>query len=322
MSEVTRRSLMVGGAALTLAGASHRSAQAAAPAAGRQAPGIYRYKVGDFEVTAINDGAGKRPLGAEFVRNAPLEDVRKALEEAFLPTDSLTISYTVTVINTGKRLVLIDTGTGSANPNGGQLAQNLEAAGLDPKAIDTVIISHFHGDHIGGLRNADGSLAFPNAEIMVPQPEWAFWMDEGEMSRAAEGRKPNFKLVRKVFGPNERDIKQYEADAEVAPGITSIAAYGHTPGHMIFRVASGTQQVVILSDTTNHPALFVRNPTWQAVFDMDGDMAADTRRKVLDMVAAERSLVAGYHFPFPAIGHIAKDGERYELVPVNWQPTL
>lgn len=323
MTMLNRRDLMAGGTALAVAGlALSQPAQATAPAAARQVPGIYRHKVGNFELTAVNDGAGKRKLEASFVKNAPLEDVQKALAEAFLPIDTLTISYTPIVINTGSRLVLVDTGTGPANPGGGQLVSNLEAAGIDAKAIDTVLITHFHGDHIGGLRDAQGQLAFPNAEIMVPNAEWAFWMDDGEMSRAAEGRKPNFELVRKTFGASVKDIKRFEADTEVVAGITAVAAYGHTPGHTIFRVASGSEEMLLLADTTNHPALFVRHPTWQAMFDMDGGKAAETRRSVLEMVADERIAVAGYHFPFPAIGHIAREGEGYELIPVAWQPKL
>jgi glyoxylase-like metal-dependent hydrolase (beta-lactamase superfamily II) len=323
MSALTRRGLMAGSAAIAISTlARPHASSAAAPAAGRQVPGIYRYKIGDIEVTAVNDGAGTRKLDNTFVKNAELAEVQKALDNVFLPTETLTIPYTATVINTGNRLVLIDTGTGGANPTAGQLMQNFEAAGLDPKAIDTVIISHFHGDHIGGLRAPDGALAFPNAEIMVPEAEWDFWMDEGEMSRAPEAMKGAFQNVRKAFGSDTRDLQRFKADAELVPGITALPAYGHTPGHTIFRVASGSEQFMVLSDVTNHPALFVRHPMWQVAFDMDGAMAADTRRKVLDMAAQERALVAGYHFPFPAVGHIAKEGEGYELVPAAWRTEL
>ncbi len=326
MPLIDRRSLLAAGAAATAAGLSGvapQPARAAAPAASRQVPGIYRYRVGEFEVTAVNDGAAARPLQEGFVRNAKLDEVQGALEAAFLPPGEITIPFTTMVVNTGSRLVLIDTGTGGQMaPTAGMLLQNFEAAGIDPTAIDTVIISHFHGDHIMGLRSREGDLAFANAEIAVPEAEWAFWMDEGEMSRAAEGAKGNFANARRVFGPSERDIRRFAAEAEVVPGITAIPAYGHTPGHTAFRIASGSEQLIVLSDTTNHPALFVRNPTWQAAFDMDGAMAAETRRRMLDMVAAERALVAGYHFPFPAAGHIAKDGERYRLVPVAWTPII
>jgi glyoxylase-like metal-dependent hydrolase (beta-lactamase superfamily II) len=321
MAVFTRRAAL-GALALTAA-APAMPVYAAAPAAGRQVPGIYRYKVGEFELTAINDGINLRPVQEGFVRNASLEDVKAALTAAYLPTDKLPIPFTQLIVNTGRRVVLIDTGTGGQMaPTAGMLIENMQAAGIDPKAVDTVLISHFHGDHILGLRTKEGASAFPNAEVQVPEPEWVFWTDEGEMSRAPDNQKQAFANVRKVFDPIAKDVKKYAADQELVPGITSLAAYGHTPGHMAFRVSSGSEQLLVLSDTSNHPALFVRNPGWHASVDMEAAKAEETRRRIFDMAAADRIPVQGYHFPFPATGHITKEGDRYDFVPVAWNPIL
>ena len=324
MADFTRRATL---GALALAAAAPAMpatrAYAAAPAAGRQVPGIYRYKVGEFELTAINDGVGLRPIQEGFIKNASLDDVKDALTAAYLPTDKLPIPFNQLIVNTGRRVVLIDTGTGGQMaPTAGMLIENMEAAGIDPKAVDTVLISHFHGDHILGLRTKEGAAAFPNAEVQVPEQEWAFWTDEGEMSRAPDSQKQAFANVRKVFDPIAKDVKKYAADQELVPGITSVAAYGHTPGHMVFRVSSGSEQMLVLSDTSNHPALFVRNPGWHASFDMDAAKAEETRRRIFDMAATDRIPVQGYHFPFPATGHISKHGDGYKFFPTAWNPIL
>jgi glyoxylase-like metal-dependent hydrolase (beta-lactamase superfamily II) len=296
--------------------------QAATPEASQQAPGFYRYKVGDVEVTAVNDGFARRPL-ENFVRNAELADVKKALAERFLPEDALPIPYTTLVLNSGGRIVLIDTGNGdNGPPTSGTWMTNFRAAGFDPARVNTVVISHFHGDHISGLRRKDGTAVFPNAEVMVPAPEWAFWMDDAKMNQAPDGMKPGFQNVRRVFGPIAKDVKQYEAGKEVVPGLTAVAAHGHTPGHTTFVLSSGNGKLMVMSDTTNHPALFVRNPDWSAVFDQDADQARATRHKLLDMAASERVQVSFYHAPFPATGHIARDGKTYEFVPTQWTPAL
>jgi glyoxylase-like metal-dependent hydrolase (beta-lactamase superfamily II) len=322
MSEFTRRAAL-GALAAAAAAPLMPAVQAAAPAAGRQVPGIYRYKIGEFELTAINDGVNLRPVEDGFVKNATLDAVKGALQDAYLPTDKLPIPFNQLIVNTGRRVVLIDTGTGGQMaPTAGLLLENMDAAGIDPKAVDTVLISHFHGDHILGLRTKEGELAFPNAEVHVPDAEWAFWMDEGEASRAPESAKKNFMNAKKTFGSIAKDVRRYAPDEELVTGITSIEAYGHTPGHMAFRVSSGTAQMLVLSDTANHPALFVRNPGWHAVFDMDGAKAEETRRRIFDMAAADKIRVQGYHFPFPATGHIAKDGDGYTFIPAAWDPLL
>ena len=157
--------------------------------ADKQAPSYYRYKVGDIQVTVVSDGRNTFPLEDSFITNAKKEEVNAALEKAFLPRDVFTIYFAPLVINTGGKLVVIDTGNGpvaKVNSKGaaGQFVDNMIAAGFDPKAVDMVVISHFHGDHVNGLLASDGTPAFPNAEVLVPAVEWKFWMDDGEMSRA------------------------------------------------------------------------------------------------------------------------------------------
>ncbi len=288
----------------------------------RQAPGFYRYKVGDIEVTAINDGFAQRPLEG-FVRNAELSQVQQAAREAFLPEQALPITFNTLVLSQGGRITLIDVGNGDMGaPTSGRWMENFRAAGFNPDQVNTVVISHFHGDHINGLRLKNGTAVFPKAEVMVPAAEWAFWMDDARMNQAPEAMKGAFQGARRVFGPVANDVKRYEMDKEVVPGLMAIAAPGHTPGHTAYMLSSGSGKLMIMSDTTNHPALFVRNPDWSAVFDMDADQARATRRKMLEMAASERAQVAFYHAPFPATGHIAKDGNSFRFVPVQWSPAV
>ena len=280
--------------------------------------GWYRYKVGDIEVTAIHDGFFARPFDG-FVRNAELADVKKAATDAFLPDTALPISFTTLVLKTGGKTVLVDTGNGNNGaPTANRWMTNFKAAGFDPAQVDTIVVSHFHGDHIGGIRLKEGTAVFPKAELLVPDAEWAFWTDDAKAAAAPDGMKPAFANVKRVFEPIKADVKQYAAGKEVVPGLTAVAAPGHTPGHTAFMLSSGSGKLMIMSDTTNHPALFVRNPNWSAVFDMDADKARETRIKLLDMAASERAQVAFYHAPFPATGFIAKEGNGFRFVPAQW----
>jgi len=328
MTDLSRRTLLAASALATAAAAlpafATLPARAAAPAAGKQGPGFYRFKLGDYEITAVNDGTWYRDLDEKFVRNAAFPEVQKALSDAFLPTSKLPIPFTPLIVNTGSKLIALDTGTGgqmgSMAPQSGTYAANLAAAGIDPKTVDTIVISHFHPDHINGIKTKDNALFFPNAEINVPAPEWAFWMDDGNMSKAPEAAQGAFRNARRIFGDIAKDVKRFEPGKEVAPGVMSIAASGHTPGHTVFSVASGNQSMLYLADTTNNPYLFVRNPEWQAIFDSDGNMAAENRKRLLDRAAADKTLVHGYHFPFPASGYITKTAKGYDLMPVMWTP--
>ena len=338
---VTRRTLVsapaIGLVGSTLAGAALAQAPTAgapaAPAAGAASgsgpgasggwqgggqPGFYRYKLGDIEITAVHDGQALRPLEG-LIKNAELADVKKAMADAFLPQDVLPITFTPMAIRSGGKTILFDSGNGDVGaPTTGRTRANLAAAGIDPTKVDIVIISHFHGDHINGLRLKDATAVYPNAEIMVPAQEWAFWMDDSKMAAAPEGMKGAFQGVRRVFGPIAKDVKQYEWGKEIAPGVTTIDASGHTPGHTAFGIQSGGKSMIQVIDITNHPRLFAAHPDWAAVFDIDAEKAKATRRRMLDMAATERTQLAFYHAPFPATGHVRREGQGYEFVPEQW----
>jgi glyoxylase-like metal-dependent hydrolase (beta-lactamase superfamily II) len=332
MTDLNRRHLLAGAAALGAAavtGLGPITANAAAPQTGAQAPGFYRYKVGTFECTSVNDGARTFPMPDKFVVNIPKEEALAAGEAAYMPKGTVTVPFNPQLINTGSKLVLIDTGNGIANFEAskgavGRLPQNLQAAGVDPKNIDVVLLSHLHPDHINGIRLADGALAFPNAEIMVPGKDWEFWTSEDNAAKAESNpmMKNYFATVKKTFAGLESKVTKFEAGKEVAPGITSIATPGHTPGHASFAVASGDAKVLIQSDVTNIPEFFLRNPDWHVMFDYDAAMAQATRHKFYDMAAAEKATVIGYHFTFPSVGHVVKDGAKYRLIPSAWNPTI
>lgn len=333
---VNRRRMLMGAVAASVAPAlssiafSYSSSRAATPPAGKQAPGWYRYKVGSIEITAITDGARTNPIPDKYVVNASKDAVNEALGGLYLEKDKITTPFTATAINTGPKLVVIDTGLGSAayeQSKGaiGQFHTNLAAAGIDRNTVDVVIISHFHPDHINGLLTADNKPAFPNAELMVPAAEWAYWLDDGNMSKAPAGGplEGNFKNIRRVFGALGNKVTQYQPDKELVPGITSYATYGHTLGHTSHFVSSGSAKLLVQADVTAGVAsLFVRNPGWHNMFDMDAAMAEQTRRKLYDKASSERLMIQAYHLPFPALVHIEKNGNGYREIPVPWNPTI
>ena len=223
MSGVSRRNLLTGAAAAVSAAtlSTLPIARAAAPFIGKQAPNFYRTTLGDFEITVVSDGARAIPLPAQFVRNVPNETVLAAAEAAYMPKGSIIAPFNPIVVNTGKQLVLIDTGYGPGlGPTVGLLPATLAAAGFDPKAIDVVLISHMHGDHILGLKSPDGSLAFPNAEIQVPAADWSFWMNNENAAKAPEGfQKSSFGFARKIFSNLADKVTRYDWGKEVVPGI-------------------------------------------------------------------------------------------------------
>jgi glyoxylase-like metal-dependent hydrolase (beta-lactamase superfamily II) len=321
MTEFSRRSFLTGPLLAAGAAALPLPGQAAASISAAQSPGVYRYKLGTYQLTALYDGTWYLPIDDTFIRNASGTEVNDALAAAFLPPSVLPVSFTALLVNTGRKLVLIDTGTaGQITDSAGFMNANLAAAGIKPGAVDTIVISHFHPDHIDGIKTKDGDKVFSKAEILVPEPEWTFWMDDANMGRATGAVHKYFLNARRIFKDIAKEVRRFKPGDEVAPGIVSIPAYGHTPGHTAFAIHSGNQSMLAMSDTVRNPYLFARHPDWQPIFDLDGPQAVSARRAMLDRAAADRMLVEAYHFPFPACGHMVKTATGFELVPVEWQP--
>jgi glyoxylase-like metal-dependent hydrolase (beta-lactamase superfamily II) len=210
-------------------------------------------------------------------------------------------------------LVLFDSGTGAQlAPTAGNITKKdlFKQAGIDPAKVDTIIITHFHGDHISGLMAKETNApTFPNAQIYVPAAEYKFWTDPSTTAGAA-------KRIQAVF-PTWKNIKQFDGTKEVVAGVRPINTNGHTPGHMSYAIGSGNKQLFVLGDVSNIPALFVKNPGWHAAFDVDGALAETNRRKIYDRVIAEKATVTGYHFGMPGAGTIKKDGKGYAFVAVK-----
>ena len=236
----------------------------------RKCATYYRTKLGDYEITVVSDGARPIPLPPRFVVNVPNEEVLKAAEAAYMPKGTVFAPFNPVVVNTGSE----------ADPDRHRLRSQASARrsgccrgrwpppSFDPKTIDIVLISHLHGDHINGIKNPDGSLAFPNAEIMVPAIDWTYWMDDANMAKAPDGFfKASFGFNRKIFGNLKDRVTRYDWGKEVAPGITAVETAGHTPGHTSFVIASGSSKLFYQADVTNVPDLFLRNPDWQVMFD-------------------------------------------------------
>src|SRR5215467_8556916 len=283
MSQVTRRNVLAGTAAATAAGAlssvaGSDVAQAAAPLAGKQNFGWYRYKVGEFEITVVTDGVNFGPLPDIYVQNAPKNDVSAQLAAMHLAPDKTSNWYNPIVVNTGSKLVVIDAGGGSpafqqTKGTLGQFLNNLAAAGIDKNAVDVVITSHLHGDHISGLLDAENKLAFPNAEVLMPAVDIKFWTDESNASRFEEPVRGQFANVKRVLGALGNKVTQYEGSKELVPGITSMPTPGHTPGHTSFMISSGPDRLIHQVDVTaGMGTLFVRNPGWYFLFDIDGPL--------------------------------------------------
>ena len=278
--------------------------------------------VGQARITAVSDGVTRRPLVEGFVKNAQLADVQAVLAQANLATEYVDVPYTSYVVELGGKRYLLDTGFGEhGGPGTGLLKQHMREAGIDPDSIDVIILSHLHGDHINGLRNKDGSLAYPKALVYVPQPEMDFWMDADRLRTAPPASRGGFENARRVLGNYPADkLRLFKPGMDIAPGISTLHAPGHTPGHTVIQVRSNGESFTFLADTTNVPVLFVTRPDWVVQFDMHPEQARATREALLKSAAQEQGLVSGYHFPLPGFGRIHKaegQGTSYRWIPMR-----
>ena len=280
--------------------------------------GFYKYKVGEIEVTAVYDGIWRKPHDPAFIKNASVEDTKAALAKAGLTTEFMPIPLTVIVLKIGDKHIMVDAGSGVGQwqANATNLPANMKAAGIDRSQISTILVSHFHPDHVWGLMEKGTNAAvFPNAELIVHGAEYLWWTDPTRLEKLAPGRKAAGKRIADVF-PTWKNWKLVQDDAEVAPGVRLIAAPGHTPGHSAFLVASGKDQLMVSNDAMYVPALLAPHPEWEGAYDQDGPMAVTTRRKLVDRVIADNMMICGAHFPFPGAGAFVKDGAAYGFTPV------
>jgi glyoxylase-like metal-dependent hydrolase (beta-lactamase superfamily II) len=290
-----------------------------------QAPGIYRLKVGAYEVTVLNDGSAALPT-KYFSGDA--DGAVKLLQNAFAPsTEVAPTTFNAWLINTGDKLILVDTGYSNAiGPKAGHLPKTLAAAGVNPSDIDAVVITHVHPDHCLGLLTPDKRIAFPNATVHVNGDEYVWWL-EGDV-KIPEG-KPFFKDLfeggRAAFKPyiEAKKVQTFKDGAELAPGVVAVLAAGHTVGHTMVRIApSGGDQLLIWTDIVHSTALQFPEPERGIAFDFEPAKAIATRKKVMDMTATDRMLIAGTHIGFPGVGHVAKAGTGYAFVPLSWNASL
>ncbi len=282
--------------------------------------GFVKFKIGDVEVTQIYDGVWEKAHDAGFIKNASVEETKASLKAAGISEEVVPISFTVTVVQVGGKTIMFDAGTGgqAGGPKAGLIAKgNLAKAGIDASKVSTIVVTHFHGDHIFGLMAKDtNEQTYPNAEIIVPEAEFKFWTDPAVIEKLDPGRAGLAKRIQASMS-GWKNIKQIGDDKEAVAGIRSVNTYGHTPGHTSFLMGSGATQLIVLGDVTNVPALFVKNPGWHAAFDQDAALAEQNRRKIFDRVVADKITVTGYHFGLPGAGTIQKDGNGYAYVPVS-----
>jgi glyoxylase-like metal-dependent hydrolase (beta-lactamase superfamily II) len=312
---VSRRSLLSLGAGLGASAMLGGSALARAPKLGTEPGYFYRFPLGDAEITVVSDGP--LPLGAPkgTFTGVPDEEMKKMLSDNFLSTDNVVLEQNSPIVNTGDKLILFDTGMGTAKnfgPDTGRQQKSMKEAGIKPEDIDAVVFSHAHIDHIGGVVDESGKVLFPNAQYYIAQSDLEFWTDEG---KAGDALKDFIVHARKNLLPVRDRIVFFKDGQEFLPGVQAISAPGHTVGHTIFMVTSKGKSFAFLADLSHHPVLLLEKPRMQFSYDTDPAQAAESRVKLLDMVAANKIPVMAYHYAWPGIGHIAKTAEGFHYYP-------
>jgi glyoxylase-like metal-dependent hydrolase (beta-lactamase superfamily II) len=276
--------------------------------------------LGDFEVTALSDGVVALPV-EKLLTNTKPEKTLKALQKHHLSTPTAT-SVNGYLINTGSKLVLIDTGAATLfGPTLGRLANSLKAAGYSPEQVDEVYITHMHGDHVGGLMSGD-QLAFPNAIVRADQHDADFWLSQANMDKAPAEAKGGFQGAMASINPYVKagKFKTFNGDTELVPGVKAVAARGHTPGHSVYLVESKGQKLMLWGDLMHVAAVQFENPTVTISFDSDSKAAMAQRLKAYADAAKQGYMVGATHLSFPGLGYVRSEGKGYAWVPVNYVP--
>jgi glyoxylase-like metal-dependent hydrolase (beta-lactamase superfamily II) len=307
-------------AAFLACSAAAPSAMAEAPMVKTQAPAYYRLMVGDFEVTALSDGTVKLPM-LKLLTNSKPEKLAAALKAGFLK-ETVETSVNTYLINTGSKLVLIDTGAaGLFGPTLGNIVSNMKAAGYQPEQVDEIYITHMHADHVGGLM-AGTALAFPNAVLRIDQADTDFWLSVEKMNAAPEGAKGFFQGAMASVNPYVAagKLKTFSGGTELVPGIRSQATHGHTPGHSAYIVESKGERLELWGDLMHVAAVQFENPSVTIQFDTDSKAAAAVRKAAYAQAAKSGSLIGLTHVAFPGLGHLraAPGGKGYVWVPLNY----
>ena len=326
-SDVSRRSLLALGAGLgaSALGASAmlgNMAQAKAPKLGPSPQYFYRFNVGNAEVTVVSDGVLDLGNPKGTFTGVSDDEMSKMLTDNFLSPSDVVLEQNSPVVNLGDKLVLFDTGMGTNKMFGtttGRQQKSLHDAGIKPEDIDAVVFSHGHIDHIGGVVDANDKVLFPNAQFYIAQSDLDYWTD---YDKAGPKLKDFVDQARKNLLPVRDRIVFYKDEQEFLPGIHALAAPGHTVGHTIFMISSDGKQFAYTADLTHHPILLMEKPRMEFSFDTDPKQAAESRVKMLDMLAANKIPVLAYHYPWPGVGHVAKTAEGFHYVPEPMQMTL
>lgn len=287
-----------------------------------QVPGYYRMALGDFEVTALYDGY--IDIDTKLLKGASADTIQNLLAKMFLDSDNgVQTAVNGFLINTGKNLMLVDTGAAKCfGPTLGNIQDNLKAAGYTPEQVDSVLLTHLHPDHACGLLTADGKAAYPNATLFVPKGDADYWLSSAEQAKAPEAKRGMFSMSQKAVAPYTaaQHVQYFSPDSKLPEGIVVVPSNGHTPGHTSYMLSSKGQNLLVWGDIVHSHSVQFSQPEVAIEFDSDSAKAIETRKKLFAEAAKDKLWVAGAHLPFPGIGHVRSEGQGYVWVPTEFGP--